>query len=292
MLLHSVSENLSDKSRFLSTELSAIKVCLKYRPPSLALYYRLTSYPKEHFLHKVTIEREIEAEMTAEDIYKKLIATEPAYWSQRNISRRQIIRLIVKLQEKSVEIPPQLTEKYIAFTSTRDEKSSYVRQLTIESNLYESPVLATSIEDATVPNSESIIINPIVDLSQEKDVKEAAAENSKMLAENNCTAGKESPFKNMNSESKSSPTKSTIDENRQSDNRNSMEDFVFIESNQKVKEALNEETSLNKNESMRGDGSNLEKIYIEELGQDAYMDQSNNPYDIKGNFIGSAEIES
>jgi len=32
-----------------------------------------------------------------------------------------------------------------------------------------------------------------------------------------------------------------------------------------------------------------QKVYVEELGKEAYMDQEGNLYDIDGNFIGEAE---
>ena len=150
MKLDSVINNLKSFSK----EFLPVKVCLKYHPPSLALCYKLSSFPEQYFFHKVIIEKEIE-EMTPEDIYTKLLDKESVYWNQNNISKRQIIHLVIKLQKKTFEVSPL---EYV-ITQYREDKSSYIRQLTIESNLCESPVLITDMEELIMPNSENIIVN-------------------------------------------------------------------------------------------------------------------------------------
>eukprot|EP01022_Parablepharisma_sp_SALTPOND_P032026 TRINITY_DN824_c0_g1_i1.p2 TRINITY_DN824_c0_g1~~TRINITY_DN824_c0_g1_i1.p2 ORF type:complete len:400 (-),score=77.52 TRINITY_DN824_c0_g1_i1:68-1267(-) len=167
------SQTVSDKSKIRSSELSPLKLCLKFTPPSLALYYTLASSPNKKFLHTASIDKEIKAEMSATEIYEKLLGREPGYWNPKAVSKKQVIKLIEKLLEKKLgnsNGPLQKSEKTEETpkesTVSISDRMSYMKQLSIESSAYTNPVLVTNVEDVGSINAESVVINPPVPMEK------------------------------------------------------------------------------------------------------------------------------
>ncbi len=155
----SASQTPSEKSKIRSSELSPLKLCIKFTPPSLALYYTVASSPGKKFLHTVNVSKEISAAIPAPEIYQKLLEREPAYWNPKTISKKQVLKLVEKLlggTKKNDSGTATKTEESPKGSVTSD-RTSYVKQLSIESGIYYNPVLVTNIEEV---NAESVIVNP------------------------------------------------------------------------------------------------------------------------------------
>ena len=182
------------KSRGRTSEMTPLKLCVKYAPPSLALYYTLASTPGKKYLHVIKVEGSITEEITAEDIYKNLLTVEPAYLNPKIISKRQIIKLVSQLlskirleskrtaedtkhvakkeeddvitenaSRKSVEQDEATVSKV---SSNKDDHSSYSKQLSMESAVYSNAVPVIDVDVVDNVNADSVVLsNPKVEFN-------------------------------------------------------------------------------------------------------------------------------
>jgi len=157
-----ISQLCSERSKFNPEDLEPLKLCLKFNPSSIALYYKLSQFQNEKFLHHIDIEKEIESNMTAEEIYNRLIIIEPIYWNPNKISKAQIKRLIIKLMEKNDRI--RQTDMDTNESSGMGKLSQMTKMVSISSSAFCAPEL--------IVNAESIIINePEPDLNEKNEPK-------------------------------------------------------------------------------------------------------------------------
>jgi len=133
-------------------DFSPLKVCLKFNPPAIALYYKLTQFPNKWFLHHVDIRNEIEADMTAENIYNKLLEPEDIYWNTRNILKSQIIRLIEKLMKRRGEV---IKSKCSGNQSEMD------KTISITSSGYCSPAIVTDVSPLVIGKPKNVIVDQL-----------------------------------------------------------------------------------------------------------------------------------
>ena len=190
--MSSFSASQSDgKLKAHASDMTPLKLCVKYTPPSIALYYTLTSTPEKKYMHSLNIANFITGGVTSAEIYQKLMDKEAVYLNPKVVSKRQIIKLIEQLLGKSkkenerkqnklssepakdkdkpaankeakarAEASPKVNEGEDAGKeSGRDERSSYSKQLSIDSSAYTNPVLATNIEDLASVNAESVVVS-------------------------------------------------------------------------------------------------------------------------------------
>ena len=97
MSLIKQSLNVSGRHKFHSSEISVLKVCVKFNPPSLGLYYTAASSPDKKFLHSIEVTKEIQANLSSTAIYNQILEREPGYWNNKKVPKAQIIHLIEKL---------------------------------------------------------------------------------------------------------------------------------------------------------------------------------------------------
>lgn len=271
----STSQLCSERSKFSPEDFLPLKVCLRFNPSSIALYYKLSQFPKDKFLHQVDIEKEIESNMTAAEIYSRLVTLEPMYWSPNNISKDQIMRLIEKLIEKNSRIRQWVTSN--EFNGPVGQ-SPTCKIASISSSACCAPELVVNANELLVPNAESIILtDPELNLN-EKDG----------LGRDNTPQGNTRAEENKEHINKTNSTN-----NKQQEGINIQPKDCFNE----VKPELNKNhTDINEERSPSTNGieeqEELEIVYIEELKQRAYMDKAGTLYDFNRNVLGIAEKDN
>ena len=262
----SASETPSDKSKIRSSELAPRKLCLKFNPPSLALYYTLTSSPSKKFLHTVNISKEITSEIPAPEIYKKLLEREPGYWNPKAVGKKQVLKLIDKLLERQVEKRTTPKADELSKESTANDKNSSTKQLSIESAVYCNPVLATNIEEASSSsmnqpmdiNSENIAINPTAPTKFEESAPdEKQADRKEIITEElNVAMPKEDEEPTKPTESKKELAEKAIEEYNNREESESNEELN--------KGELDFEENEEEMQKMMGE-KDMQKVYEEML---------------------------
>jgi len=145
----SIASNTSQSPslKVKASELSPLKLCIKFNPFSLALYYTLVSSKDKKFLHTINIEKDINSDIPTEDIYAKLLEREPGYWNPKTISKKQVIKLIEKLKER------HNNNSVISDKNKGSGRGSQYEKITsMESGVYSNPVLVTNTEDIKTEN--------------------------------------------------------------------------------------------------------------------------------------------
>ena len=171
MSFTSDSRSFSEKSRFHSSNLTPLKVCIKFAPPSLAIYYTVASSAGKKFLHTINLEEELDKRLTPDEIYESLLKREHGYWNSSKIPKIQIIGLIEKLIETTNDKTP-LTSKNIeqmlkGTDMPMNKKIGYETMLSIESSNFGEAILVTDINPSNNQNLEKQ--NKAVDKSKEID---------------------------------------------------------------------------------------------------------------------------
>lgn len=152
------SQLCTERSRFNAEDLTPLKVCLRFNPSSIALYYKLAQTPNVKFLHQIDIEKEIESNMSAENIYNRLVEYEPMYWSPRSVSKDQIMRLIEKLIEKNSRVVPLTHPEENREPSATTDQSPITKVVSISSSACCAPELVMNANEVSGPNAESVVV--------------------------------------------------------------------------------------------------------------------------------------
>jgi hypothetical protein len=261
----------SECSKFNAEDLLPLKLCLRFNPSSIALYYKLTQFPGEKFLHQVDIEKEIESNMTAEEIYNRLISIEPVYWNPNNVSKEQIKRLVEKLIEKNSRIKQcPMIDRNNNEPSGAGDQTPTVKIASISSSACCAPELVVNALPSL--NAESLIIaQPEFDLSG----RNVLNNNGKKVEENK---------EYINDLISTNKLQEEVDVRL---NR--------VEKKNKIKETNNRQKELTEVTATQEDAEEeieLQKVYMNELGKNAFMDKAENLFDIEGNYLGQPEIEN
>ena len=271
------TQRFSDRSQFDEIEMNPVNLCLKYKPPSIALYYTLTTYPGKKFMHAINVEQEIKGKITIDELYKKLITNEPRYWNPNIIPKIQIIRMIKKLYSLSSKLIPKLS-------SRKDES-----KLTVDNNI------CHVLEPIT--NNEIIITSNDSDKTPSTD---HGTTNSPEEIKNNEFGNVLNPFKfdsdqifetvhdderidisEMTEEFNTSMKKKIYEEMFSSTLR------IKVDKENKINEPRNSLTEDDDTKYFNG----FQRVYLEEMGQEVFMDKEKNLYDLEGNILGQADTE-
>lgn len=144
---------MSDNGRVVKNilnDLVPLNLCVKYKPPSIALHYKLNSNPEKKYIHVIKVAHLLKQHGEANEMYEKLLLKEPAYLNPKVISRKQIIKLIEQLYKKAIpleendkkhdKIPPEKSPKAL-----EEDKEA---KISVESTGVTSPVLASNLPAA------------------------------------------------------------------------------------------------------------------------------------------------
>eukprot|EP00826_Nyctotherus_ovalis_P029131 TRINITY_DN2297_c0_g2_i1.p1 TRINITY_DN2297_c0_g2~~TRINITY_DN2297_c0_g2_i1.p1 ORF type:complete len:255 (-),score=45.65 TRINITY_DN2297_c0_g2_i1:142-906(-) len=230
------------EGRKKKSKLSPLKLCLKYDPPSLSLYYTVVSRPKKRFIHTVSINQEIAAKLSPSTIYERLLKSEPDFyiWNERKISRGQMIKLIESLVSKVAK------QEDIASTGKPKNGSLFITG--------DRDALESSAESATLNHS------PIVD-------------------------------------SKSLGIASDLEEQKKVENYSDYPDIAALQriSNENdgrldVEHPLSSQmVGLPRGRPRTPEG--FERVFVEDLERELFMDLAGDLYDENGVLVGQAESE-
>eukprot|EP00826_Nyctotherus_ovalis_P054510 TRINITY_DN7143_c0_g6_i2.p1 TRINITY_DN7143_c0_g6~~TRINITY_DN7143_c0_g6_i2.p1 ORF type:complete len:305 (-),score=69.50 TRINITY_DN7143_c0_g6_i2:933-1847(-) len=292
---NSASQLCTERSRFNAEDLLPLKVCLRFNPSSIALYYKLVQSPNVKFLHQIDIEKEIESNMPAEDIYNRLVEHEPMYWSPRSVSKDQIMRLIEKLIEKNSRVHPWTLPEETHEPGATTDQSHINKVISISSSACCAPELVMNANELVGCNAESVVVaQPLgeseLDLNKENGVggKFIPEVNASSIcieedkADSNTEFVDEVDPKNDSLQKKASEKLGGL--------KNDTRDYSynkFVEDQEK-NYSTNETAN---NIKTNPDEIELLEVYMSELNQKAYMDKDGNLYDTNGNCLGQAEIE-
>eukprot|EP00826_Nyctotherus_ovalis_P013826 TRINITY_DN13792_c0_g1_i1.p1 TRINITY_DN13792_c0_g1~~TRINITY_DN13792_c0_g1_i1.p1 ORF type:complete len:300 (-),score=78.57 TRINITY_DN13792_c0_g1_i1:131-1030(-) len=289
--------SLIGRHKFRSNEISVLKLCVKYKPPSLALYYIAASLPDKKFMHSIEIAKEIQAKLSPCEIYNKLLEREPGYWNDKKVPKTQVMSLIEKLLGKNILLDnkekPPLTSKNLERLTKEQEQlmrgKGYETLLSVGSSTYGEPMPAADFapsKSETTSKETTLEANPklasVKELSRQakpkapelllhnemKQYREDDSEQSDDLSEDKHEAAPASDVHKLCQEIIQSKSLPNLD--RESQMKSSSNDSV--ESSQ-VNIDLNQ----------------LEKVFVEDLGKEMYMDGEGNLYDMDGNYVGQAE---
>eukprot|EP00826_Nyctotherus_ovalis_P029673 TRINITY_DN2352_c0_g1_i4.p1 TRINITY_DN2352_c0_g1~~TRINITY_DN2352_c0_g1_i4.p1 ORF type:complete len:261 (+),score=72.49 TRINITY_DN2352_c0_g1_i4:112-894(+) len=252
---HPVQE-YSDRANIKEGDLTPINLCLKYKPPSLALYYKLATNPGKKFVHMVNIEGEVREGMSASGIYERLAVSEPMYWDPKSVSKEQIVRVIEKL-----------IERQSVLTASRLKKNQFLKkgeQLAITTTDCATPPAAKSAEniDSSTLSTRSIKAQavPLIPAHESNTITEAPTSNSQEDAEE---------FDEMT--------------------RNKIYEVMFKGGSEVSAGGDSKRCSITEDEQLKY-FSGFQCVYVEELKQEVFMDSVGNLYDMQGNAIGQADL--
>ena len=151
-------EQRSDPSKLAMSDLTPINLCLKFKPPSISLYYRHKLYPGLKFMHTVDLTKEVEAFMSGEEIYNKLLKNESEYWNRDKISKDQITKLVNKLlNNQSIIISKMLKQ------AQSEKTENEPKQIYLEESDYKLAV------ESALKSTNSIVINHTFDTEESKN---------------------------------------------------------------------------------------------------------------------------
>jgi len=270
------------KSKYRSSELIPIKLCMKYSPASIALYYKVESDKNSKFLHKIEVQKDINQGLSAEEIYNKLLKHEHAYWNPKVIAKNQIMKIIELLIDKDDTDSTPL-ESYVKNNAENIKKPNIDKKLfagdaNIESIKLDSPKQSVLPFD----NQESDLFqeNEVVEKDKSKEVTKTDSEEftedklaylntlkKVFIKELGCEAVLDAAD-NLYSLNGSFIGKADLDEenlasqNKQSDKCNKEEPVDIIEDISRLK--------------------SFQRVYLEDLGEEVLMDPD-------GKFVGKAE---
>lgn len=251
---HPVQE-YSDRANIKEGDLTPINLCLKYKPPSLALYYKLATSPGKKFVHTVSIEGEMKKGMSASAVYERLVVSEPVYWDPRNVSKEQVVRVIAKLMERQSTLAA----------------SKYKSQL-----LEKGEQLAVMSTDCATPPSTSNTKSIDIPTPGTQSIK-AHAKSSIPAHETNAMT--EAPTNNSQEDAEE------FDEAT----KNKIYEAMFKGGNEVGAGGDSRRCSITEDEQLKY-FSGFQCVYVEELNQEVFMDSVGNLYDMQGNAIGQADL--
>ncbi len=181
----------SIKNKSHSSDLRPLKLCVKYKPPSLALYYTLESTPDKKYMHVVHASKFIAEEISAADLYQKLLEKEGAYLNPRVVSKHQVLKLLDQLIARTrvrnsniaSSSPSNMTRpaedgltRKSGDESAQGDRSTYSKQLSLDSAVCSNPVLATNVDDLNPESAAVSGANIVFNRKEEEEKGERKAE--------------------------------------------------------------------------------------------------------------------
>ena len=79
------------------------QLMLKYNPPKMTIVYHFESKSNDQYFHDIPIDMNILATQSSDEIVSHLYVTEAYYFNPKQVSRQQLIRLVIMLQQN---LPP------------------------------------------------------------------------------------------------------------------------------------------------------------------------------------------
>jgi len=248
------TKSYSHKANIKEGSLEPINLCIKFKPPSLALYYRLAGDPGKKFMHSVNIDKEVKAKKTADEIYKELLVNEPMYWNPNNITKEQIIRVIEKLLDNQSII--------IASRQKKNSLSKEEEKLTVANTDCTSPILGDSIDNINM-NQMSI---------------------KKFQSEENPQHKEQAEYNDIN------PFTVSLNDSKEGEYDSMMKNKIYEEMF-KSRELQKERDSITEEDDEKY-FSGFQRVYVEELKKEVFMDNAGNLYDMEGSIIGQADLDN
>ena len=95
------------------------KLLLKYSPPKITIVYHFEQKQNEQYFHNIEIDKDLLISKSAEDFVSYLYVTEAYYFNPKQVTRKQLLRLVSILQQNVKNSPGQGARKKNYFERKR-----------------------------------------------------------------------------------------------------------------------------------------------------------------------------
>jgi len=246
---------LGSSRRIHTQDFIPLKVCAKYVPPSIAIFYSLGKDSNKKYLHEIPLP-ELSKDETAGELYKALIRSEPVYLNPKIVGEKQIVRIIEQIMGKKGINKENNNERCKTADTVTTSKSEEKK-----------------IENIAVP----MINDKRSELKQELQKELKSSENDSNddahYSEDFCEESQEAPAKGKNSVANSEKVAPPVaTEPMKNEDENENLDAGMVENEQELPEGF-------------------QRVFVEDLGEELLMDPNGNLYDMNGNLIGQADCD-
>ena len=253
------AEKMSGRIR--SKEFQPLKVCAKYTPPAIAIFYSNSKNPGKKYLHEIALPDVINT-IPAVELYQNLLKVEPTFLNPKSISEKQIIRIIEHIVGKLK--PSNSNIRAYAEAKTRPNTNDQ-QEIFAGKDEFEPVVINKELKASAAESEGPQYSDDFIEESQGNDKKSSKLSKLSKLSKAEVAEPELDLPENCAPE---------VDQQEPAPGQDEDIDYEQMDA------------------AMQNEGIELpegfQRVFVEDLGEELLMDPEGNLYDMNGNLIGQA----